>query len=674
ESEESSSSSESSSSEAEAEEGSGSSEEEEKEEVKGKKDPKEVYPITDIRRWMKPGSIWVYLESEEKKNELKKKAELDAAMEAVKRARKASEREYEEEKKKKAEREEYEKKVKQKTMQQLEEFIQKQKKEREEKKKGKEKVKKAEAEKSEEESEDAPAKDESESEPEPEEPESAEETDDEEEEEEDEEEGGSEEEEKKEKTKGKAEKTKTKPEKAAEGKAKASGEEPTSKKRKKDAKDDESKNKKKKEKKTKEADESEDEAKETKSGKKDKKSMAAEPETEEEEKTDQKKSKKEKKEKKKKAAESSDEEDSEPKALKDAEAKIEDNAKGGEINSSSKRKEYMRFSRWCKNKKRFPTKLVAAINSSEGRAKLFEEYVKCDGDVSQILLRHEQSLREATRSELKWGFRGEKWLVDRHGQKKADKLMEKKRALGLHIQDPELPDDKDERLFFTLISLDVANISEFSRLTRLEMEGQIDEEGLREFVKGGGVLDPNSGLKITDFAGAIGADKLMSTMAIAPETKRKNKRKGKGEEEQRKSDDDVKEAFIHFIHTETVVPETPLQKATSLLTKVLKDVSDCRTQAFRLQPIKMSNDLISQLQAAAVKLETLAHKLQDLIKKGKNKTKHYREIMLEVDKTTKIARERMELGKALVRASEKAANPKPKQKASPKQREPKEEA
>lgn len=71
-------------------------------------------------------------------------------------------------------------------------------------------------------------------------------------------------------------------------------------------------------------------------------------------------------------------------------------------------------------------------------------------------------------------------------------------------------------------------------------------------LQGGGVLDPNSGLKITDFAGAIGADKLMSTMAIAPETKRKNKRKGKGEEEQRKSDDDVKEAFIHFIHTETV--------------------------------------------------------------------------------------------------------------------------
>lgn len=54
-----------------------------------------------------------------------------------------------------------------------------------------------------------------------------------------------------------------------------------------------------------------------------------------------------------------------------------------------------------------------------------------------------------------------------------------------------------------------------------------------------------------------------------------------------------------------------------------------RTQAFRLQPIKLGTDLIAQLMAVATKLEGLAGRLQELVKKKNNKNKHYREIILE---------------------------------------------
>ena len=53
-----------------------------------------------------------------------------------------------------------------------------------------------------------------------------------------------------------------------------------------------------------------------------------------------------------------------------------------------------------------------------------------------------------------------------------------------------------------------------------------------------------------------------------------------------------------------------------------------RTQAFRLQPIKLGTDLIAQLMAVATKLEGLAGRLQELVKKN-NTNKHYREIILE---------------------------------------------
>lgn len=51
------------------------------------------------------------------------------------------------------------------------------------------------------------------------------------------------------------------------------------------------------------------------------------------------------------------------------------------------------------------------------------------------------------------------------------------------VADPELPDDKEERLFFTMINCDVSSITELKRITQLEMEGCIDKEGLKEFTK-----------------------------------------------------------------------------------------------------------------------------------------------------------------------------------------------
>ena len=50
------------------------------------------------------------------------------------------------------------------------------------------------------------------------------------------------------------------------------------------------------------------------------------------------------------------------------------------------------------------------------------------------------------------------------------------------ITDPELPDD-DEKLYFTIINLDMASLSEVRRLTSLEMEGRIDQAGIDAFVK-----------------------------------------------------------------------------------------------------------------------------------------------------------------------------------------------
>lgn len=237
---------------------------------------------------------------------------------------------------------------------------------------------------------------------------------------------------------------------------------------------------------------------------------------------DKKDSKKEKKEKKRK-----DEDDSTKKRKPEAagsgctalaiaeKGMVEQNSKrqkpaeeddGEVINSSTHRTEYARWCRLVENKKRLPAQLVAACGTEEGRKNLFRDYVKLGGDLKQLVVKHQQTLRESTASEVRWGFKGEKWILDTHGDRKGKKLIERKKKLNLNlgcspasnptaffspqspvrlrtIPDPEMPDDPDEKLYFTLVGLDITNVSEYSKLTRMEMEGCIDEAGLQEFVK-----------------------------------------------------------------------------------------------------------------------------------------------------------------------------------------------
>ena len=63
--------------------------------------------------------------------------------------------------------------------------------------------------------------------------------------------------------------------------------------------------------------------------------------------------------------------------------------------------------------------------------KIFADFVKVGGNVQHLLLKYEAGLTESQSSNIQWGFRPEKWLEDRHGGKKAKKLIERKLSLGL---------------------------------------------------------------------------------------------------------------------------------------------------------------------------------------------------------------------------------------------------
>lgn len=45
----------------------------------------------------------------------------------------------------------------------------------------------------------------------------------------------------------------------------------------------------------------------------------------------------------------------------------------------------------------------------------------------------QQRLEESQRTAIRYGFRNEQWLIKHHGQRKAEKIMERKKNLGLNL-------------------------------------------------------------------------------------------------------------------------------------------------------------------------------------------------------------------------------------------------
>lgn len=83
----------------------------------------------------------------------------------------------------------------------------------------------------------------------------------------------------------------------------------------------------------------------------------------------------------------------------------------------------------CPPKVTYPPFL--AHPGQEQRGQIFQDYVKVGGCLDQLKVKFESQLAEKQGSNIVWGFRPEKWLQDRHGERKAKKLIDRKVSQGL---------------------------------------------------------------------------------------------------------------------------------------------------------------------------------------------------------------------------------------------------
>ena len=69
-------------------------------------------------------------------------------------------------------------------------------------------------------------------------------------------------------------------------------------------------------------------------------------------------------------------------------------------------------------------------SSQDTRLKLFNDYMDCGKDFAQVEALFQSRLEETQRSSIKYGFRNDQWLIKHHGEKKATKIMQRKKKTG----------------------------------------------------------------------------------------------------------------------------------------------------------------------------------------------------------------------------------------------------
>ena len=82
-----------------------------------------------------------------------------------------------------------------------------------------------------------------------------------------------------------------------------------------------------------------------------------------------------------------------------------------------------------------PVLTMLSILSSlqETRLQLFNDYMDNGEDFAQVEAMFTARLEETQKTSVKYGFRNDQWLIRHHGEKKATKIMERKKKLGLNL-------------------------------------------------------------------------------------------------------------------------------------------------------------------------------------------------------------------------------------------------
>ena len=133
---------------------------------------------------------------------------------------------------------------------------------------------------------------------------------------------------------------------------------------------------------------------------------------------------------------------------------------------------------------------------------LFNDYMDHGKDFAQVEAIFKSRLEESQKTTVKYGFRNDQWLKKHHGEKKAEKIMARKKSLGLKLvstiallpttfpalasqgfhvrfahhscqgrwRTPEFPGE-DEFLYFVLVEFNIEDIKELKRITQLELTG-----------------------------------------------------------------------------------------------------------------------------------------------------------------------------------------------------------
>jgi hypothetical protein len=107
--------------------------------------------------------------------------------------------------------------------------------------------------------------------------------------------------------------------------------------------------------------------------------------------------------------------------------------------NSTRKTEWARFNRLCKNADRMPVELGGLIHSRASKLKLFQDWFSCGENIKQLTTLLQRRVAMSSSQAVVWVWWTRSQIVAQHGEEHAVQLIEHKSANAMRKPHPEFP-------------------------------------------------------------------------------------------------------------------------------------------------------------------------------------------------------------------------------------------
>jgi hypothetical protein len=264
------------------------------------------------------------------------------------------------------------------------------------------------------------------------------------------------------------------------------------------------------------------------------------------------------------------------------------------------------------------------VNKVNG--KVFNVWIQNQKSLKRCALAYTRRVGHEQRARNLFGYRKKRDLALMYPNKPelVEKIIAKKKKEKLFCKDPEVEDDEEENMYWVRIDTTMTDDHYDNEETKLDMEADLDEEGLKEVTGPEGIFGGSVALNVPMMSdGGIQSfqAKLASSESGSSMGKERKERIAQEKKEEKKKEEDQN------AQAAPAGPTPPIELAKQLRNQCLDESMRAAKYFMQLKEKDYSDKLLGKMEDHKVVTEQIYHKLDSLITQGVGDLRYYQPII-----------------------------------------------